>query len=373
MRGLSACLAAVWLPLSQPLLVSSVAATATVLAVQAPAHAQSAETVGKIATAITVRIEGATQGSGVLVKREGNRYTVLTAWHVVADQKPGEELDIYTSDGKRHPVEQGSVKRLGEVDLAVLTFTSPGSYEIARLGDVKSVSSGRSIYVSGFPLATSAVPSRIARFLKGDVIANATVAMANGYQLLYSNPTLPRMSGGAVLNAQGQLIGIHGQGETDSQMSEQQGIAVKTGTNQAVPIAYYQQYASGETVATASPQAATADDYLAQAKVLLGKKGSEQAVIRLASQVLATSQSPIAYQYRAIAKFFLGDNRGAIADCNQAIAIDSKDALAYYYIRALAKHNLGDKRGAIADCDQLLPLIQKSPFSTEFVATLSMA
>ena len=86
MRGLSACLAAVWLPLSQPLLVSSVAATATVLAVQAPAHAQSAETVGKIATAITVRIEGATQGSGVLVKREGNRYTVLTAWHVVADQ-----------------------------------------------------------------------------------------------------------------------------------------------------------------------------------------------------------------------------------------------------------------------------------------------
>ena len=355
MRRLSACLAAVWLPLSQPLLVGSVAAGATVLAVQAPGHAQSAEAVGKIATAITVRIEGATQGSGVLVKREGNRYTVLTAWHVVADQKPGEELDLYTPDGMRHPVEPGSIRRLGEVDLAVLTFTSPSSYEIARLGDVKSVSSGSSIYVSGFPLATSAVPSRIARFLKGDVIANATVAIANGYQLLYSNPTLPGMSGGAVLNAQGQLIGIHGQGETDSQMSDQQGIAVKTGTNQAVPIAFYQQYASGESVVTASSQAATADDYLAQAKVLLGKMGSEQAVIRLASQVLATSQSAIAYSYRAIAKYFLGENRGAIADCNQAIAINPKYALVYY-IRAAAKHDLGDKRGAIADCDQAIAI-----------------
>ena len=114
MRRLSACLAAVWLPLSQPLLVSSVGAGATVLAVQAPGHAQSAEAVGKIAEAITVRIEGATQGSGVLVKREGNRYTVLTAWHVVSGQTPGEELDLYTPDGKRHPVEQGSIRRLGE-------------------------------------------------------------------------------------------------------------------------------------------------------------------------------------------------------------------------------------------------------------------
>jgi S1-C subfamily serine protease len=161
------------------------------------------------------------------VKREGNRYTVLTAWHVVSGQRPGEELDIYTPDGQRHLVEQGSVKRLGDVDMAVLTFTSPSSCEVARIGDVKSVSSGSSIYVAGFPLPTSAVPSRLWRFLDGKVIANATVAIPNGYQLLYSNPTLPGMSGGAVMNAQGQLVGIHGQGETDRKMTEQQGVAVK--------------------------------------------------------------------------------------------------------------------------------------------------
>ena len=57
---------------SQPALL---AATPPVV-VDAPsalAQMQSAEAVAQIAQAITVRIEGATQGSGVLVKREGNR------------------------------------------------------------------------------------------------------------------------------------------------------------------------------------------------------------------------------------------------------------------------------------------------------------
>jgi S1-C subfamily serine protease len=238
-------LIAVLLPSTPPLLLVSALSTATFLLYQDPAQAQNAEAVAKVAQAIIVRIEGATQGSGVLVKREGNRYTVLTAWHVVSGQRPGEELDVYTPDGQRHQMEQGSIKRLGEVDMAVLTFNSTSSYEVAPIGDVKSVSSGSSIYVAGFPLPTSGVPTRLFRFLKGDVVANATVAIPNGYELLYSNPTLPGMSGGAVLNVQGQLVGIHGQGETDIKMSEQRGVAVKTGTNQAVPIAYYSKYLSG--------------------------------------------------------------------------------------------------------------------------------
>ena len=214
MRRLPALVAALLLPAAQPLLLSTALSTASLLVSQAPAQAQSQEAVGKVAQAITVRIEGATQGSGVLVKRDGNRYTVQTAWHVVSGQRPGEELDIYTPDGQRHPVEQGSIKRLGQVDMAVLTFSSPNSYETARVGDVKSVSSGSSISVSGFPLPTSAVPTRIFRLIKGDVIANATVAIPDGYQLLYDNQTLPGVSGGVVLNAQGELVGIYGKAES---------------------------------------------------------------------------------------------------------------------------------------------------------------
>lgn len=244
MSRLPALAAALLLPAAQPVLLSAAVSSAALLLAEAPAQAQSAEAVGRVAKAITVRIEGATQGSGVLVKRDGNRYTVLTAWHVVSSQGPGEELDVYTPDGKRHSVEQGSVQRLGAVDMAVLTFSSSTAYAVARVGNVKSVSSGSSIYVSGFPLPTSAVPSRLFRFLDGRVIANSTVAVPNGYQLLYSNQTLPGMSGGAVLNAEGQLVGIHGRSETDVKMSEQIGVAVKTGTNQAVLISYYKNHFS---------------------------------------------------------------------------------------------------------------------------------
>jgi len=102
MRRLPALLAALLLPSAQPLLLGVAASTSAVLLSQAPAQAQSAETVAKIAKATTVRIEGATQGSGVLVKRDGNSYTVLTAWHVLSDGNVTEDIGITTEDGKTH-------------------------------------------------------------------------------------------------------------------------------------------------------------------------------------------------------------------------------------------------------------------------------
>jgi len=139
MRRLPALVATLLLPAAQPVLLRTALSTISLLVSEAPAQAQSQDVVGKVAQAITVRLEtSGAGGSGVLVKRDGNRYTVLTAWHVVSGQRPGEELDIYTSDGQRRLMEQGSIKRLGEVDLAVLTFSSPTAYEVARVGDVKS-------------------------------------------------------------------------------------------------------------------------------------------------------------------------------------------------------------------------------------------
>ena len=138
-------------------------------------------------------------------------------------------------------------------------------------------------------------------------------------------------------------------------MSEQQGVAVKTGTNQAVPIAYYSQYSAGAAVFASSAQASTADDYLSQAKELLGKKGSEQEVVRLANQALATRQSAEAYHYRGNAKSDIGDKQGAIADHSQAIAINPRDA-DLYYNRGNAKSDLGDNQEAIADYNQALSI-----------------
>ena len=116
-----ALLSALLLQASQPVALGIATGTAVVSVVQAPANAQSAEAVAKVAQAITVRIEGATQGSGVLVKREASTYTVLTAWHVVAGHVRGEELDIETPDGKKYRLNEGSIRKIGEVDLPSAT------------------------------------------------------------------------------------------------------------------------------------------------------------------------------------------------------------------------------------------------------------
>ena len=96
-------------------------------------------------------------------------------------------------------------------------------------------------------------------------------------------------------------------------------------------------------------------DYLAQARALKGKKGSEQEVVRLTSRALAISQNAEAYYLRAYAKSDLGDEQGALADLNQAITLNPQNAIAYYN-RAIAKSHLGDQQGAITDYSQVIAI-----------------
>ena len=99
---------------------------------------------------ITVYIEGPILGSGVLVKKERNVYTVLTSWHVVKDYYPGDEVEIVTFDGKRHTWDNDSIERVGEVDMAVLNFKSIKDYQVAKIGTIENVTAGQEIFVSGF-------------------------------------------------------------------------------------------------------------------------------------------------------------------------------------------------------------------------------
>ncbi len=250
-RAVTACS---FLSIAKVLLTVSVSTTvALVFLSKEHVYAQDASDVARTAKAITVRIEGATQGSGVLVKREGNRYTVLTAWHVVGDNRLGEELAVFTPDGVEHQIDQGSVRRIGKIDMATLTFSSSINYKLAAIGEARKVAMLDPIYVSGFPLPTTAVPLRIIRILKGDVIANTTTSLPGGYQLLYSNPTLPGMSGGSVLNSNAKLVGIHGKAEKDDQFSESSGKAIATRTNMAVPITFYTEFSQNTSLPPIRP------------------------------------------------------------------------------------------------------------------------
>lgn len=271
--------------LFQPIVFGAVGAI-LVVATAGEGRAQqtlNSEAIARIAQAITVRIEGATQGSGVLVRRDGgNRYTVLTAWHVVSGQRPGEELDIYTPDGRRYAVEQGSIKQLGSVDLATVSFSSIENYEVAQSEREEKMRSGDSIVASGFA-AGKAGPN----IASGFILARAHVGQPDGYQILYDIATQSGMSGGALLDIEGRLVGIHGRGEIDHYSTNREGRPIKSGINYGVPISYFLLYDAGQ-----DGKPFQVDD----------KKGSKLALARLffdASQASDTWQEASEYLRKA--------------------------------------------------------------------------
>ena len=70
---------------------------------------------------------------------------------------------------------------------------------------------------------------------------------------------------------------------------------------------------------------------------------------------IAQSSNAEAYNNRGLAKYELGDKKGAIADYNEAIRLNPNFAEAYNN-RGLAKSDLGDKKGEIADYNEAIRL-----------------
>jgi tetratricopeptide (TPR) repeat protein len=327
--------------------------------------AQSATQVANTAKQITVLIEGQNPGSGVIIRREGTTYWVLTARHVVATK---DEYHIVTPDGKKYLLNYNTVKPLPGVDLAILEFTSTSVYPVARLGNSRNASSGTIVYVAGFPAPTAAINRKVFNFTEGKITANSDYPLRDGYALVYSNYTLPGMSGGPVLNGAGEVIGIHGKGDTDTRSSRataNPNVALKTGFNLAIPMSTFLRLVSSSGIvgfappsATPSPTLSPADNIFLQANAKYQKKDYPGAIADYDQAIRLAPKHPNiaeAYHNRGMSRYILGDKPGAVTDFDQALRHDPNQAKTYNG-RGLARHTLGDRPGAIADFDQAIRL-----------------
>lgn len=177
--------------------------------------------VPKIAKQVTVRVlVEAGAGSGVIISRKGQTYTVLTCQHVIADNE-NNKYSIMSADGKIHSGRLISVPKLRGLDLALVQFDSQNSYEVVKFGNSNILSVGASVYASGFPNFNTISQNNIEetfdwgikayKLTKGKVgLLFAKRSLPEGYSLGYTNEIKMGMSGGPVLNHKGELVGING-------------------------------------------------------------------------------------------------------------------------------------------------------------------
>ena len=175
--------------------------------------------VAGIARQVTVRVLANNGGgSGVIIDRQGQFYTVLTCAHVV-DEK-GANYTILAPDGRIYPGRVLRNNQFGNKDLALVQFISDRAYRVVAIGNFNALGIGDEVYASGFPnwylvnqneiQNTRSWGLRAFRFTTGNVGMIPERSLPKGYQLGYTNEIEDGMSGGPVLNSNGELVGING-------------------------------------------------------------------------------------------------------------------------------------------------------------------
>ncbi len=329
--------------------------------------ALSAVEVGKIAKSVTVAIDSAnTVGSGVVIDKQGSTYTVLTAAHVVRDRQA--PFSLTTPDGKNHPLIATNITTTTDADLAIVKFQSTTNYPIAKLGNVETASEGSIVYVSGFPMATTAITASIYNFTEGKVTANASRPLAGGYALVYSNNTLPGMSGGPVFNQAGETIAIHGKGDIQAanQASDiNDNIRIKTGFNLGIPTNTFIRLAGklgvnfgGKpplAIATNISKPPQAVDLFLIGVDRFNRGNIGGSIDAMNAAIVLDPRYTKAYLARASANFMYKRLGAALADADLAIASDPKLAIAHTG-KCFLLSEFGKQGEALGVCDRAVSL-----------------
>lgn len=173
-------------------------------------------------------------GSGVIYKKEGDSAYIVTNNHVV---EGAEQVTVTLSDGTEIAAEV-----LGTdiwTDLAVLKTASDEIEAVAEFGDSSVLKAGEPVIAIGNPLGlqfsgsvTTGVISGTERSIPIDINKDGTEDWQA--EVLQTDAAInPGNSGGALINSQGQLIGINSMKIAQDAV---EGIGLAIPINSAVPV-----------------------------------------------------------------------------------------------------------------------------------------
>ena len=208
--------------------------------IEKPEYTGIVKKIDDIAKEITVKIENSSYGgfgSGVIIAHQGNTYYVLTAKHVLCSGESKTECistkdQILTPDGKAYTIDPQNITIPAEwLDLAVVEFQSEENYQVATIGNYNT--GNQWIFTSGFrDTQRSQAPTRV--FTVGalyppneaDFLVKDSYTLQDGQDLIYTNITYSGMSGSAILDSGGRLIGINTASEAKLDFITEDGQAI---------------------------------------------------------------------------------------------------------------------------------------------------
>jgi S1-C subfamily serine protease len=178
---------------------------------------QSAQKLRQQIRSISIKVlaHGETIGSGILINRQDRAYTVVTNAHVI--QASSAPFQLQTADGQIYAAALVPPPIDRNHDLSTLKFQSlDHAYPTAKIAPVNPKIGDR-VWAAGFPLDSKVnrAPDRSATaegltIADGQITQILTKAITGGYSLGYDNPIKKGMSGGPLVNQQGELVGING-------------------------------------------------------------------------------------------------------------------------------------------------------------------
>jgi S1-C subfamily serine protease len=173
------------------------------------------------AISIKILARGETIGSGVLLAKQKQVYTVITNAHVI--QSASVPFQLQTADGQIYAAALIAPPAGQNRDLSILRFQSPDrTYITAKLA-TDLPKTGDRVWSSGFPLVDIGVgegnenrandtskPVWELSIVNSQIVQILPVPISGGYSIGSDRSIEKGMSGGPMIDRSGKLIGING-------------------------------------------------------------------------------------------------------------------------------------------------------------------